>query len=686
MMLRRATASLIRSVSRVLLIRSGQASGKMTNTRPFSNNTGNIVDYVSSNKLGDIDLSKIRNFSVIAHVDHGKSTLSDAILQLTGNIDASKKKKGQVLDTLKVERDRGITVKAQTASMIFHDKRNNDEPYLLNLIDTPGHVDFAYEVSRSLASCQGALLLVDSTQSIQAQTLVNFEKANSLGLQIIPVVTKIDLPSAQPEDAALAMGTTFNLDPSDVIMTSAKQGIGIREVLEAVVDRLPSPARQLQEEMKANHLRSNTKNKKNNHMTSKFFGRIVDSWFDEYRGVVCLVQGISGSLKETTKITNYASIKETLSQGGGLDGNKTEFSVQEIGVLAPEPVRTGAISTGQVSYIIAGLRSTRQARIGDTMYVPAEWNSHVEGDIVPLDGYEAAKPMLFASVFPVDTTQLEALFDAVDRLCLNDSSITVSKDQSSSLGAGLRCGFLGVLHMEVFNQRLSDEFGMDVVMTTPSVPYVIHKAITTKRAGGSKGSSKEVVVVKEEISSAAQWPEPSRDTAVKVFEPIVKVTIIAPQTYYGNMTDLIKARRGYDLQVQYLDGDGLLITALIPWQEVVSDMNDAVKNVSAGYASFNYEEAGYKEANLVKVEIAVNGETCDPLSFVCHSSQAVSQGRNAASRLKSVLSRQNFEIILQAKIGSKILARERIAPYRKDVLTKGAKTVGGGDVTRKKSF
>ena len=636
-------------------------------------NAENIGEYVSTKKLDKIDLSRIRNFSVIAHVDHGKSTLSDAILQLTGNIDASKKKKGQVLDTLKVERERGITVKAQTASMIFHDERDGDMPYLLNLIDTPGHVDFSYEVSRSLASCQGALLLVDSTQSIQAQTLVNYEKAAKLGLQIIPVVTKIDLPSAQPEDAALAMGTTFNLDPMDVIMASAKAGIGIREVLEAVIDRLPSPEKQLNEEISSN---IDTK--------QKFFGRIVDSWFDEYRGVICLVQGIAGSLKENTKITNYASVKEAAANDGGGDsgGNKTEFSVQEVGLLTPEPVRTGTLTIGQVGYVIAGLRSTRQARIGDTMYIPAEWNRRADTAIVPLSGYESAKPMLFASVFPVDTTQLEALFDAVDRLCLNDSSISVAKDQSSSLGAGLRCGFLGVLHMEVFNQRLSDEFDMDVVMTTPSVPYIVEKAVTTAKKGGD---GKEMVMHREEISSAAQWPEPSRDTSVKIFEPIVKITIIAPQTYYGSMTDLVKARRGYDMEVAYLD-NAILVTASIPWQEVVSDMNDAVKNASAGYASFNYEEAGYKQANLVKVEIAVNGEACDPLSFVCHASQAASQGRTAASRLKGVLSRQNFEIILQAKVGAKVLARERIAPYRKDVLTKGAKTVGGGDVTRKKKL
>lgn len=626
-----------------------------------------IHSFVQEGTLHNVDVENIRNFSVIAHVDHGKSTLSDAILQLTGNINAKQKKSGQVLDTLKVERERGITVKAQTASMIFHDGRDGQD-YLLNLIDTPGHVDFSYEVSRSLASCQGALLLVDSTQSIQAQTLVNFEKANKLGLKMIPVVTKIDLPNSQPEDSALAMATTFNLDPEDVIMTSAKQAIGIREVLEAVVDNLPCPA-----VLDAEVLHVDAK------CQGRFHGRIIDSWFDEFRGVVCLIQGVTGTLRENQKITTYASVGEAAASS---NDRKTEFSVQEIGVLAPESLRTGSMHKGHVCYVIAGLRSTRQARIGDTMYIPGEWNAKTEEVVLPLQGYEAAKPMLYASVFPVDTTQLEALFDAVDRLCLNDSSISVAKDQSTSLGAGLRCGFLGVLHMEVFNQRLSDEFGMDVVMTTPSVPYIVEKSVITNKEGGKKTTSVE----RTEISSAAGWPEPSRDTTCTIFEPIVKVTIVAPQSYYGNMAEIIKLRRGYDLDVSYIDADNTLITALLPWQEVVSDMNDAVKNASAGYASFNYEENGYKEGNLVKVEIAVNNEVCDPLSFVCHSSQAASKGRAAAAKLKEVLSRQNFEIVLQAKIGAKVLARERIAPYRKDVLTKGGKTVGGGDITRKKKL
>jgi GTP-binding protein LepA len=318
------------------------------------------------------------------------------------------------------------------------------------------------------------------------------------------------------------------------------------------------------------------------------------------------------------------------------------------------------------------------------MYIPAEWAGSPKegpGAIIPLPGYETAKPMLYASVFPVDTLELEMLFDSVDKLSLNDSSLSIAKDHSNALGAGLRCGFLGFLHMEVFNQRLQDEFGMSIVMTTPSVPYVIETINSSKSR--TKG---ETDVVRSEISSVAQWPKVDRDIDHKIFEPVVKVTLITPKDYYGPMVDLLKLRRADDIQVSYLDDGGVIITSLVPWQEVVCDMNDHVKNASAGYASFNYEEAGFIESNLVKVEIAVNGEACDPLSFVCHSSAAQTQGRIIAAKLKDVITRQNFEIVLQARVGLKVLARERIAPYRKDVLIKGGKTVGGGDITRKKKL
>jgi elongation factor 4 len=492
------------------------------------------------------------------------------------------------------------------------------------------------------------------------------------------VVTKIDLPTAQPEDAALAMATTFQVDPTDVIMTSSKTRVGILEVMRAVVDRLPSPVVSMREAVQ--YGKDALDPELSQRYSSRFHGRIVDSWFDEHRGVVCLVQAVAGSLREGDKISTYASVQESKD----ID-SKTEFSVQDIGLLTPSALRTGRMRTGQVGYVIAGLRSTRQARIGDTMYVPTEWGGHCTREaresIIPLQGYAPAKPMLYASVFPVDTLELEALFAAVDKLVLNDSSISVTRDQSSSLGAGLRCGFLGFLHMEVFNQRLNDEFGIKIVMTTPSVPYTIE----------ARNLSKNIVrgqpeVVRKEISSVADWPVAARDISHRIFEPVVKVTLITPQLYYGAMVELLKVRRGDNIEVNYLDDGSVLVTALVPWQEVVCDMNDAVKNGSAGYASFNYVEADSIQSELVKVEIAVNGEPCDPLSFICHSSVAASEGRRMAAKLKDVISRQNFEIILQARIGMKVLARERIAPYRKDVLVKGGKTVGGGDITRKKKL
>lgn len=602
-----------------------------------------------------LDLEHTRNFSVIAHVDHGKSTLSDCLLQVTGNVTEKDRLKGQVCDTLKVERDRGITVKAQTASMIYEDPRTNIK-YILNLIDTPGHVDFSYEVTRSLASCQGALLLVDSSQSVQAQTLVNFQKAKGLGIAIVPVVTKIDLPNAQPEETALNMGTTFDLDPDSVVMTSAKKQLGIDEVLQAVVDHLPCPRAACLDP------------------AGRLHARIVDSWFDEHRGVVCLVQIVGGTLKEGIRISNHASRKESADISGGA----TTFSVQEVGILTPKMLRTNSLSTGQVGYVIAGMRATRQARIGDTMFAPAEWPGSSEPD--PLQGYEPAIPMLYASVYPVQNTELDNLYAAVDRLCLNDSSIQVSKDMSGSLGAGLRCGFLGFLHMEVFNQRLKDEFNIEIVMTTPSVPYIVQVGDdeTTRR----------------HISCVSEWPEQGQARngssknagSLTVLEPMVKVTIVVPAEHYGAMVDIIKDRRGLDMEVVYLDDGQIKLLAEVPWQEVVCDMSDQVKHSSAGYASFDYEESGHRVADLVKVEVAVNDEVCDALSFVSHKTKAVEAGRKLLARLKEVLSRQQFEIRLQAKVGAKAIASEKLSAYRKDVLSRSGKMVGGGDVTRKKKL
>lgn len=506
-------------------------------------------------------------------------------------------------------------------------------------------------MSRSLASCQGALLLVDSTQSVQAQTIANFHKAKKLGLSIIPIVTKIDLPNAQPEETALAMGTTFGVDPEDVIMTSAKAGIGIDELLPAIIKRLPSPK---------------TYSKSPD---GPFYGRIVDSWFDEHRGVVCLVQVVGGTIREGNKISMYAS---AILGDVGADPDefkKLEFSVQEVGLLTPQSLRTGELRTGQVGYVIAGLRSTRQARIGDTMFLPEEWtklhNSGSKLQLEPLEGYEKAKPMLFASIYPVDSGEVDELFASVDRLLLNDSSISVQREQSASLGSGLRCGFLGFLHMEVFNQRLRDEFKMEIVMTTPSVPYKFRFLdIINKDTNEPK---------EEIISNVALFPDETRYNSFEIHEPMVKVTMVTPAQYYGGMVDIIKDRRGESIITSHLDDGQVLIESEIPWQEVVCDMHDAVKHASAGFASFNYEDIGYRLANLVKVQIAVNGDPCDALSFVSHRAKAEASGRKLALKLREVLKRQQFEIIIQAKVGSKILARERIAPYRKDVLSRSGK-------------
>jgi GTP-binding protein LepA len=372
------------------------------------------------------------------------------------------------------------------------------------------------------------------------------------------------------------------------------------------------------------------------------------------------MQVIGGKISENKRISTFASVKESKE----ID-NRVDFSVQEIGVLTPEQLRTTALHTGQVGYVICGMRSTKQARIGDTMYIPSEWK---KGEtILPLTGYESAKSMLFASIFPVDSNELEALFMAVDKLCLNDNSLNVARDQSSSLGSGLRIGFLGFLHMEVFNQRLTDEFNLQIVMTAPSVPYKIEYEDGTE----------------ETISSVSDWPQPKLKSNFKVYEPMVKVTLLTPKEYYGDMMDIIKDRRGSEVEVQYLDDDQVLLTSIIPWQEVVIDMNDVIKHNSSGYASFNYEDAGNTIADLVMCEIAVNGEACDALSFISHTTKATINGRKLAIKLKDILDRQQFEIVIQARIGLKVLARERIAPYRKDVLARSGKTVGGGDITRK---
>ncbi|CAM9278328.1 unnamed protein product [Ascophyllum nodosum] len=605
----------------------------------------------------------IRNFSIIAHIDHGKSTLADCLLVETGTISAKDSKGSpQMLDTLKVERERGITVKAQTASML-HDG------HLLNLIDTPGHVDFSYEVVRSLSACQGALLLVDASQGVQAQTLSTAKAAQAAGLKLLPVVTKIDLPHANVEEAILSLAATFDLDPDDVIPTSAKTGEGIQEassatktnpfrilVLTAIVERVPPPPREVDRSVP---LRA----------------RLVDSWFDPIRGVVCLVEVVDGCLLEQDRIVPYHLASGAGGQGSGGGGagggSSTEtFSVQEVGLLTPGPTRTGALYPGQVGYMIAGMRSTRQATMGDTIMRAGLSGANPP----PLAVIEPSKSMLFASVYPLDDGDFESLLRAVERLALNDAAIKWEREHSLALGMGLRMGFLGVLHMEVFHQRLVDEFDTPVLLTTPTVPYQIQPS----------GGREPFTVV-----NLSDWPDvSSKDgSKFKVLEPIVDATIITPCDSLGSILTLLKNRRGHQTSLKYLDDGRVLLEYKLPWQEVVSDLHDQqAKTLSSGYASFDYSAAPPEPADLVKVDIAINGDPVDALSFICHREAAQSRGRDVAKRLKEVIDRQQFEVVVHAKMGAKPFAKERIAPYRKDVLTKSGKTVGGGDPSRKKKL
>lgn len=582
--------------------------------------------------------SRIRNFGIIAHIDHGKSTLADRLLELTRNVKRIGAESAQLLDSLQVERERGITVKAQSASMLYH-LADEAEPYLLNLIDTPGHVDFSYEVVKSLAACDGALLLVDASQGIQAQTLATYHAAKEAGLPAIPVLTKIDLPHADVDDVTLQVALTLGLEPEDVLATSAKSGVGIESVLPAVVRRVPPPNGAAP--------------------PAPCRARVVDSWYDEHRGVICLVQVVDGVLREQDRITTCL-----------LEGSET-FTVQDLGVLTPVMVRTRELHRGQVGYMVSGMRSTRQALLGDTVVLTSAGSA--AGIPPPLPGYEPARPMLYASMFPVDSGNFNSLKTAVDKLTLNDSSVTVEIESSNALGNGLKCGFLGLLHMEVFHQRLTDEFDVPVIATTPQVPYVVvdHKART-----------------RHTITSLADWPEHAgeRTSPLEIFEPMVTATVLAPAEHLGSLLDELRSRRGDQQTLTYLEDGRVLLRYELPWAEVAVDLHDKIQTMTSGYASFSYVESDPRPARVVKVDLAINNEVVDALSFVCFHENAPAMGRRLAQRLEKVIDRQQFEIIIQAKVRSKVLARARVAPYRKDVLIKSGKVVGGGDVTRKRKL
>jgi translation factor GUF1, mitochondrial len=570
--------------------------------------------------LSSIPPERIRNFSIIAHIDHGKSTLADRLLEFTGTLSTRSGANKQFLDKLQVEQERGITVKAQTASMLYEYK---GEQYLLNLIDTPGHVDFTYEVSRSLYACQGALLLTDASQGIEAQTMANFYLAFEQDLTILPVINKIDLPHANAPKVAKELNKLFDFQEEDCILASAKSGIGIEEILAAVIEKIPAPTSNREEKLKA---------------------LLFDSWYDEYRGVVCLIALQDGTLKKGDLIKLYQS--------------DLAYEILDIGLMYPEETSTGELHAGQVGYIITGMKTVKEARVGDTI-------SHKTETIEPFPGFKPAKPMVFAGIFPVVSTEFPLLIDAIEKLTLNDASVTTEKKSSVALGLGFRCGFLGLLHMDVFKQRLEQEYNLDIIVTAPSVMYYIE-------LNHNKG--------RVSIENPSEFPDP---VYIKdILEPMINATIIVPKTYLGNVLGLCQKKRGIQTDMSYIDEDRVMVHYQLPLNEVASDFYDDLKSLTSGYASFDYEESGYQPSDLVKLDILLSGTPVDALSVIVHRSNSVSIGRNLAEKLKKAIPRQLFEVVIQAAIGAKIIARENVSAMRKNVTAK----CYGGDITRKRKL
>ncbi|XP_071731081.1 translation factor GUF1 homolog, mitochondrial-like [Rutidosis leptorrhynchoides] len=596
--------------------------GFCTNSR--NNNSNNRKEDNNVVDLNQYPTDKIRNFSIIAHVDHGKSTLADRLLELTGTI-----RRGhgvaQYLDKLQVERERGITVKAQTATMFYnYDSKDCNQSYLLNLVDTPGHVDFSYEVSRSLAACQGALLVVDAAQGVQAQTVANFYLAFESNLSIIPIINKIDQPTADPERVKEQLKSMFDLDPSDVLLTSAKTGQGLEHVLPAVIERIPPPPGKSDSNL-------------------RMF--LLDSYYDEYKGVICHVAIVDGSLRKGEKITSAATGQS--------------YEVLDVGIMHPELRSTGFLLTGQVGYVVSGMRTTKEARVGDTLF-------HTRTIVEPLPGFKPAKHMVFSGLFPADGSDFEALSHAIERLTCNDASVSVARESSTALGLGFRCGFLGLLHMDVFHQRLEQEYGTHIISTVPTVPYIFEY---------SDGS-------KVEVQNPAAFTSNPKVQVVASWEPTVLATIIIPSEYVGAVITLCCERRGEQLEYSFIDSQRVLLKYRLPLREIVVDFYNELKSITSGYASFDYEDSEYVVSDVVKLDILLNGQSVDAMATIVHKLKAQRVGRLLVDQLKKFIDRQMFEITIQAAIGSKVIARETISALRKNVLAK----CYGGDVTRKKKL
>lgn len=562
----------------------------------------------------------IRNFSIVAHIDHGKSTLADRLLEKTGTLTA-REMEAQVLDNMELERERGITIKAQAARLIH--RTEEGEEYILNLIDTPGHVDFNYEVSRSLAACEGAVLVVDATQGIQAQTLANCYLALDHDLEIAPVINKIDLQSARPDEVKQEIEDVIGIPAEDAPLISAKTGLNIEDVIKTIIDKVPAPNGDEEAPLKA---------------------LIFDSYYDSYKGVVAYIRVFDGVVKPGTKIKF-------------MNTNKV-YDVTEVGVFTPGPLKMEELRAGDVGYLAASIRNVKDARAGDTI---TEANRPTAA---PMEGYRPAVPMVFSGIYPVDGSKYETLKDALEKLQINDAALSFEPETSIALGFGFRCGFLGLLHMEIIQERIEREFNLDIITTAPSVIYKV-----TKTNGE-----------KLEITNPTNLPEPSEISHME--EPEVKASIIAPSEYVGTVMELCQEKRGTFIDMQYIEETRVVINYDIPLNEIVYDFFDALKSRTKGYASFDYELKGYKQTQLVKLDILLNGDIVDALSMIVPADRAYHRGRVMTEKLKEIIPRQMFEIPIQAAIGAKIIARETVKAMRKDVLAK----CYGGDISRKKKL
>jgi len=562
----------------------------------------------------------IRNFSIIAHIDHGKSTLADRLLEETGTLSA-REKTDQFLDKMDLERERGITIKAQAVRLVHHDSEGRE--YILNLIDTPGHVDFSYEVSRSLTACEGALLVVDASQGVEAQTLANVYLALDQDLEILPVLNKIDLPSAEPARVKSEIEDIIGLDASAALEASAKEGLGIKEILSTIVDKVPPPKGDPDAPLKA---------------------LIFDSWYDSYQGVIVLARVFDGALKKGDKIQ--------------LMSNRKSFEVLKVGVFAPHPLEVDELGAGEVGFVIAGIKVVHDAKVGDTIT-----HLHRQADR-PLAGFKEVKPMVFSGLYPIDSAEYEDLRDALEKLRLNDSSFSFEPENSMALGFGFRCGFLGLLHMEIIQERLEREFGVELITTAPTVVY----KVTTTRG--------ELL----QVESANKLPDVQYIERIQ--EPFILASIHVPNEFVGPVLALCEEKRGIQREIKYLTANRVMIVYELPFNEIVLDFFDRLKTITRGYASLDYEPLDYRDSDLVRLNVLINGEVVDALSLIVHRDKAQFRGRDLVSKMKEFIPRQQYEIAIQAAIGNKVIARETVKALRKDVTAK----CYGGDISRKRKL